>query len=260
MSSTIYVDMQPFVPGVAYTFYTYLISQLDPNIFKTTVTLAAGDVKWSKDGAGANNITTLPTETGTSGLLTVTLSAAETTGVTKFGILTFHDAADSEWQDCAYFLSAQSLGVLSQSASSATAAMTGSDLAIVKGISYGTTLSGLTIPATWHMIYFTVKSHPDTDEDAQSVIQMKVDVVPDAATDGIVYLNGTASTATTRAYGTLVVNQAAGTVAVAITDEGTALMPAGSYEYDLKCMLADGSSTQLSAGADCVVSYTDTRT
>ena len=39
--------------AVAYTFYTYLINQSDTDVFKTSVTLAAGDVKWSKDGSSS---------------------------------------------------------------------------------------------------------------------------------------------------------------------------------------------------------------
>ena len=206
----------------------------------------------------AVNITTLPTETGTSGLLTVTLSALETAGITKFGVLTFHDAVGDEWQDCAYFFSAQSLGVLSQSASSALAAMTGADLAMLVGITFSTTLSGLTIPANWTKVYLTIKAQVEYP-DASSVLQLLITNPANAATDGVVYLNGIIATVITQPYGTLVVNQPAGTVAINVTDEGMALLPIGMYEYDLKCILADGSSTQLSAGGYCSVEYTETR-
>lgn len=96
---TIYTELQPLIPGQAYTFYTCLVSQADTDIFKTTVTLAVGDVKLSKDGAAFVNLTILPTEQGTSGLLIISLSATETTGITKFAIIKFSDMAGDEWQD-----------------------------------------------------------------------------------------------------------------------------------------------------------------
>lgn len=101
---TIYTLTQPLVPGTAYTFYAFVGSQADTDIFQTSVTLAAGDVKLSKDDGGFSNLATLPTEVGTSGCLKVTLSAAETTGVTNWAIVKFSDAAGNEWQDVAYMI------------------------------------------------------------------------------------------------------------------------------------------------------------
>lgn len=87
----------PPVKGAAFTFDISLVSQASPNIFKTSVTIASGDITVSKDGGAFANITTLPTEIGTSGVLPVALSATEMNAdrVT----VRFHDAAGDEWQD-----------------------------------------------------------------------------------------------------------------------------------------------------------------
>ena len=83
--------------AAAYSFECSLVSQADTDIFKTTVTLAAGDVVVSKDGGGVANIATLPTEIAATGILTVALSAAEMTADRI--VVLFHDATGSEWQD-----------------------------------------------------------------------------------------------------------------------------------------------------------------
>jgi len=93
----IYEFNSPPIKGQSFTYYLSLVSQADTNIFQTSVTLAAGDVTVSKDGASFNNIASLPTEIGTSGGLAVSHSAAEM----NCNVLVdrFHDAAGSEWQD-----------------------------------------------------------------------------------------------------------------------------------------------------------------
>jgi len=83
--------------NTAYSFEVSLVSQADTDIFKTTVTLAAGDVLVSKDGSTFSNIGTLPDEIEATGVLTVALTADEM-NADRVAIL-FHDAAGSEWQD-----------------------------------------------------------------------------------------------------------------------------------------------------------------
>lgn len=81
--------------GVAYRFTMSLFAQSD-NQIKTTPTLAAGDVKVSKDNGATANITTLPSEAPAgSGILQVDLSATEMTA--DLVTVTFIDAAGSEW-------------------------------------------------------------------------------------------------------------------------------------------------------------------
>jgi hypothetical protein len=142
---------------------------------------------------------------------------------------------------------------LTQAASSAIAALTGSTLGIVAHITYATTLSGLTIPATWTKIWLSIKS-AESDADSASVIQI-VESNPGVGTDGLLYLNATAATA---GQASLTVDQAAGTIAIVIADEATTLLAASTYGYDVKCLLADGTTQQLTHGM-ASITLTETR-
>lgn len=82
--------------NVAYSFEVALASQVNTDIFKTTPTLAAGDVTVSKDGGAFTNIGTLPQHIS-DGVLTVALTATEM-NADRITIL-FNDAAGNEWQD-----------------------------------------------------------------------------------------------------------------------------------------------------------------
>ena len=92
----------PPVRGAEFKFPMNLISQADTDVFKETVTLAAGDIQVSKDGGQYANLATFPpTEIdlasgADSGTLWVVLTAAEMTA----DIITvlFRDAAGAEWQ------------------------------------------------------------------------------------------------------------------------------------------------------------------
>jgi hypothetical protein len=148
---------------------------------------------------------------------------------------------------------------LTSSAAATVSAVSGTTLNMTIGATYSATISGLTIPATWIKMYLTIKQH-DSYTDANSILQIIDLSTPDALVDGITYLNKVAATSIIKAYGSLVVTQAAGTVAITVTDDGTTLIPQGVYRWDLKCLLADGSSQVLSAEADCNVNYTVTHT
>ena len=83
--------------NTAYSFEVALVSQSDTDIFQTSPTLAAGDVTVSKDGGSFSNIGTLPTEIGSTGVLTVALTSTEM-NADRIAVL-FNDAAGDEWQD-----------------------------------------------------------------------------------------------------------------------------------------------------------------
>ena len=87
----------PAVRGDEFPFPISLVSQADTDIFQTSVTLAVGDVTVSLDGGGVNNITNLPVEIGTTGILTVTMTGAQMTA--DYIVVRFHDVAGAEWQD-----------------------------------------------------------------------------------------------------------------------------------------------------------------
>src|SRR5215831_16062755 len=93
--------MPAYVPtkrAVAYRTEVSLVDQSNTKLFKTTPTLAAGDVKVSIDNGALANITTLPSESPAgSGIVKVDLSATEMTG--DLIVVMFHDAAGAEWAD-----------------------------------------------------------------------------------------------------------------------------------------------------------------
>lgn len=87
----------PPLKNSAFSFEIALDSQADGDVFQTSVTLAAGDVQVSKDGGAFSNITSLPTEISSTGVLIVALTATEMNAdrIT----VRFHDAAGDEWKD-----------------------------------------------------------------------------------------------------------------------------------------------------------------
>jgi hypothetical protein len=87
----------PPIRATAYTTYVSVVSQADTKLFKTSVTLATGDVKVSKDGGSFNNIGTLPVEISTTGVLSVALTGTEMTADTV--VVLFRDASGAEWCD-----------------------------------------------------------------------------------------------------------------------------------------------------------------
>ena len=91
------------VKGVAYTFFTYLVSQAASNTFQVNPTISTGDFQISIDGAAFTNLSTTPTvnPAGSVGVL-VSLSAAEMTG-DKIQVVGL-DATGAEWYDVAAFL------------------------------------------------------------------------------------------------------------------------------------------------------------
>jgi hypothetical protein len=92
--------MASYVPpkrATALRFSLSLFARSD-NQIKTAPTLAAGDVKVSKDFGATANIATLPVETpASSGILQVDLSGTEMTA--DVVTLIFRDAAGAEWND-----------------------------------------------------------------------------------------------------------------------------------------------------------------
>jgi len=91
----------PPLKNSAYTTNVSLVSQADTDVFKASPTLAAGDVKVSKDGGTLDNIGSLPSVAGTVSpntyLLNLALTADEM-NADRIAVL-FHDAAGDEWQD-----------------------------------------------------------------------------------------------------------------------------------------------------------------
>jgi hypothetical protein len=83
--------------NTAFTFNVALTSQADTKLFKTSPTLAAGDITVSKDGGDFANIGTLPTQIQTTGVLPIALTADEMNADRV--VVRFSDAAGAEWCD-----------------------------------------------------------------------------------------------------------------------------------------------------------------
>lgn len=98
--------MTTYIPpkkGVEFIFYVALTSQSSRPQFQANPTLASGDVKVSIDGGAFANLSTLPTVTPSSGrAVKVTLSTSEMNGDNI--LVTFVDAAGSEWDDLAILI------------------------------------------------------------------------------------------------------------------------------------------------------------
>lgn len=91
--------MPSYVPpkrGTAWVGYTALVSQADTKLLQANPTLAAGDVKISKDGGAFANLATLPdAEPDAGAAVRIQLSAAEMTADNI--VILFVDAAGAEW-------------------------------------------------------------------------------------------------------------------------------------------------------------------
>lgn len=137
---------------------------------------------------------------------------------------------------------------LTMTAAQITAAMEGEPLPIYKSVTFDFTFTGLTIPADWAKIWFTLKKSRGTTD---SLADIQIVITNGGhSDDGIAVLNAAASTVTTKPYGALVINQAAGTAALTIQDDATVLMT-GKYStqhlgvYDLKVKDASGATVIL---------------
>jgi hypothetical protein len=105
-------------------------------------------------------------------------------------------------------------------------------------------VSGLVIPADWTACYWTLKRSID-DADADALVQVLVSNPPDAE-DGLQVLAGAA--VEDPSAGSLSVNQAGGTVTIALDDASTAeLEDAVELVWDVK-VHAPGAKTQPGAG------------
>lgn len=124
------------------------------------------------------------------------------------------------------------------------AASNAGEITIKRTLTLAAVVSGLTIPADWTACFWTVKRSVD-DTDADALIQIVVSNPPDAE-DGLLTLAGAA--AEDGSAGSLTVNQALGTVTIALDDASTAdLEDAVELVWDVK-VHAPAGKTQPGAG------------
>ena len=83
--------------NTAFVMYVGLRSQADTRLFQVNPTLAAGDVKVSKDGGALSNVATLPSVIGSSAVVKAELSSTEMNADNVTILLS--DAAGGQWCD-----------------------------------------------------------------------------------------------------------------------------------------------------------------
>lgn len=124
------------------------------------------------------------------------------------------------------------------------AASNAGEITIKRTLTLAAVVSGLTIPADWTAAIFTVKRSVD-DPDTDALVQILVSNPPDAE-DGLLVLAGAA--VEDGSAGSLTVNQALGTVTIALDDASTAaLEDAVELVWDVKVHTAT-AKTQPGAG------------
>lgn len=120
---------------------------------------------------------------------------------------------------------------------------------IIAGVSYSTTTTGLTIPADWAIVWLTIKAD-EAQSDTEAIVQL-VASNPAAGTDGLKYLNGAA--ATSALLGSLTVDQAGGSVTMALTAAATVqLERASALGFDVKVLSGTDTVTLLASGTASV--------
>lgn len=91
----------PPVKGEDFVIRVALADANDPKSFKTSPTIAAGDFKVDKDGAGLTNLSTLPTvDPAGSCLVKITLSATEM-NADVVTLVAVDQTTTKEWADFA---------------------------------------------------------------------------------------------------------------------------------------------------------------
>lgn len=89
----------PPVKGEDFIFRVALEDQANPGSFKSNPTIAAGDWKVDKDGAGLNNLSTLPSVDPAGSIwVKITLSATEMTA-DVVSIQGIDQTSPKEWSD-----------------------------------------------------------------------------------------------------------------------------------------------------------------
>lgn len=158
-----------------------------------------------------------------------------------------------------YALGLTSLTNLDTSEVTVTVSNNAGVLTAYRGVTFSATVSGLTISASWTKVYFTAKTDLDL-ADTASTIQV-VETNPGAGTDGLLYLNAAAPVnPITLSDASLTVDQGAGTVVIALTDNLTAQLARGArLHWDLK-QIVSGTSSGILASGTMDIELTPTRT
>lgn len=145
-----------------------------------------------------------------------------------------------EVQDISGEVWAYATRTLTQSAAAVTAAVSGSDITILRGDTVVIALTGLGSITTRTKLWFSIKDLPKSQADTAAIIELE-------ETGGLLRLNGAT---TTTSYATLVVNDAtAGDITVTLKPAATAqLSIQDNLQYDVQVLTAAGVVTTLTLG------------
>lgn len=162
--------------------------------------------------------------------------AAESHDAELAGLSTFDPATDT-------------ITLATLAAAAITSAQQGVEVSIIKYVDYSHDFDGLTISASWTKMWVTIKRNK-LEADDQAVLQLVVTNTAAGDTDGVLYVMQAAASVAQRTQGSLTVDQAAGTVVMALVDDLTAVLTGpdkGNYYFDVKQLTASGT-TQLDSG------------
>jgi hypothetical protein len=242
----LYDEMQPCIPGSAFTFPAFLFRQDNAQLIQINPTLTTADVLISVDGGGYTSVDSLPVEVGSTGELTVTLNALETTGATKYINVKFSDVAGGEWCDVIYVIETEQAKSLSVAVSATVAASVSSgSLAIETANTFRqsitSTLAADLSAAT--KLWLAIKSSEIVGDAASTIFVEK--------TGGLTVVNG--APYATIANGSLTVSGLSGawSVAIYLSEVVTALLSAGKYIAELKAKI--GTDEVSVWAGDCVI-------
>ena len=174
-------------------------------------------------------------ESGKSYTIYIEATVDADTGGIAYGFRALTPTAESVW--------AYATRTLTQSAAAILAAVTGSDVNILRGDTLSASITGLGNISTRTKLWFTVKRERQLT-DAQSIIQVE-------ETDGMLYLNGSlvVSLGLTAAAGSITVTDAvAGDITIAISAAAAALLQPQACYYDIQMLTAAGTVTTLTVG------------
>lgn len=247
--ANIFNSSNPPIKNTAFTFDCVLFDTSGK--VKTSPTLAAGDVQVSKDGGAFANITDLPVQIGSTGVLKVSLTATEMNADRV--AIKFHDAAGDEWADLLVtFSTVQVVAMtdpldiwahvprtLTQTAAQIDDALMGDMITITRDATLHVSLTGLGSLAGRTRLYFTVKGSMEL-ADTASLVQIE-------ETDGLIYINS--QEAEDNNLGEIiVVDESAGNVNITLEAGATARLPiVSALAYDIK-MLIGTEAVEMATG------------
>ena len=125
---------------------------------------------------------------------------------------------------------------LTQTATSITAAVSGSSITDIRGNTWDIDVTSLTLDS--NLIQFAIKRTPG-NTDAQSLLFIDTDT-------GLLYINGASATVAQNAKASLTYTGT--TLTIAVDADITALLPVGDWDYGIQSITAGGVVSEIYGG------------